>query len=376
VKKFYVTLEVELRRSLDSKESAAVLHGAGARHVDLSAYPSVPAALAAMANPDTTTYPDKESITRAAISECQKYPHNFWVSFLLLAFLPMLRRIRYRVRPTVISADDLDQSVIDSFLCAVRDFPLDLYPTHTCLQLRRATQRAVFSAVNMEIKMANSAVEYRDEIYSETCSDSTPLGDRIPATLSADDREDASHTLRKRLSRYMMPNPALDLVAESARTPRRLRALVQAALWDQDEEVRERTYQRVKKARNRLKHALRPILDGTAGRQLVLPLGGLAQTHSSLFELVQDLVWETKNVESDFAACGQGIQPLSKRTEKRSEPFEGSGVGEVWVSDFTPLMPPSKYPISLKRKNGVLEASKTRMPTFDKPSFAGSRLGK
>lgn len=73
------------------------------------------------------------------------------------------------------------------------------------------------------------------------------------------------------------------------RTPRRLRSLVRAALWDQDEGVRERMYQRLKKQKSRMKRELRKILDGTSEQQMILPMGGFERNRSSLLELIEDL---------------------------------------------------------------------------------------
>ena len=63
---------------------------------------------------------------------------------LLLAYYPMLSRLRHRIYGDSISRCDLDQIVITTFLSVVADFPLAEKPDRIAMHLRQRTQRRVF----------------------------------------------------------------------------------------------------------------------------------------------------------------------------------------------------------------------------------------
>lgn len=87
---------------------------------------------------------EKESLTAALVEEQQRGGHSLWGCLLVLAFYPMLSKLRHRILSYTFVREDVDQLVLSTFIEIVREFPLDKASDRLCLRLRQATQRAVF----------------------------------------------------------------------------------------------------------------------------------------------------------------------------------------------------------------------------------------
>ena len=89
------------------------------------------------------SYPAREALTRAMLEEQRETGKPLWSSALLVAYYPMLSRLRHRLVTTTVTSEELDQVVVAAFLAAVSEVPLDL--DRLPMRLRQRTERQVFT---------------------------------------------------------------------------------------------------------------------------------------------------------------------------------------------------------------------------------------
>ncbi len=105
---------------------------------------TVPDLLALLGEGRVNDYVRKDLATRGLLAEYQRSGDSFWSSLLLVAYFPMLSRLRHRIWGNCVGQDDLDQLVIIAFLGVCRDYDLDRYDSYTIVRLRQLTQKRVF----------------------------------------------------------------------------------------------------------------------------------------------------------------------------------------------------------------------------------------
>ena len=93
---------------------------------------------------------ERERLTLKLIATAQRDSGGPWSTVLLVAFLPMLRRLRGSIRGDALDSDDLDQLVLTSFLEAVASYPLDRWTDRSAMRLKQSTRRGVFTVVGAE----------------------------------------------------------------------------------------------------------------------------------------------------------------------------------------------------------------------------------
>ena len=120
---------------------------AKARHAALAAYDTLAQLVLALDLSSGVDYGQRDAITRALIAEQQREPHPAWSSALLLAYYPMLSHLRHRVQGDALDGDDLEQTVVSTFLEQIARYPLEYRRDRTCMYLRQETTRAVFGRV-------------------------------------------------------------------------------------------------------------------------------------------------------------------------------------------------------------------------------------
>ena len=118
---------------------------------------NMPAVLATLAERERKTYANREALTKALLTEYQSRPSSLWSSALIVAYGPMLLRLRNRLMSDDMPGDDLDQMVFETFLGVARRLSLDDPRGRLPMFLRQATQRAVFRILNDE-------AEYQEEL--------------------------------------------------------------------------------------------------------------------------------------------------------------------------------------------------------------------
>lgn len=144
-----------LLKDLHTKEDILLFQRARNRNPALTHYNTPFSVLTVLSDTLDNSYAQKEEITRALIREQQSNPHRFWSSLLITAYLPMLIRLRKRIRGSIFPSDDLDQVVIYSFLEVIRQFPLSKWRNHNCVRLSHQTRRRVFHELRRESNYQN-----------------------------------------------------------------------------------------------------------------------------------------------------------------------------------------------------------------------------
>jgi hypothetical protein len=150
------TLEELKKNSLHSRHAARSLEKTRATYPALAAY-ATPEALVAALDLGSSLSPDERaSLAGTLVALSQRDPDPVWSSLVLLAFAPLLRRLRARFGPR--SDEDLDQEILASFLEAARTA---LAGPHLALALRWRTEKLVYRFVRGERRAAT--VEPFDE---------------------------------------------------------------------------------------------------------------------------------------------------------------------------------------------------------------------
>jgi len=127
------------------------------RHAPLAAFPKVDLLVEALDLRSSLSPEDRNAVVTALAIEAQRAPHPLWQSLLLVAFAPMLRRLRARLdKPR---NEELDQRVLFAFLSALRAIVPGPF---TPLALRWATEKAVFGAVRKQ-RRAPKTIPFEEE---------------------------------------------------------------------------------------------------------------------------------------------------------------------------------------------------------------------
>jgi len=137
----------QLATCLASPSSLRALVEVGARRPALVAYASPQAVLEALRADSSRTVEERDAILVALLEELRTTKGAVWQALLVLAFEPMLVRIRTRLgKPVAVrfgrsQADDLDQRVLLAFADAAGTLRIK---SHAARALRLAVKRSVF----------------------------------------------------------------------------------------------------------------------------------------------------------------------------------------------------------------------------------------
>ena len=113
-----------LRGEVFSRRNALLFDEARTRHDALDRHTTIASVLGVLDDERRLAYVEKEALTRALVAEQQATPSSYWSAVLLLAYYPMLSRLRHRIYGDSVASCDLDQIVITTFLSVVAGFPL------------------------------------------------------------------------------------------------------------------------------------------------------------------------------------------------------------------------------------------------------------
>jgi hypothetical protein len=249
-------LEIELQAA----SNRVVFARARRRRPALAMHDSIVSMLMVLRDPSQRGMDDKETLTRAILAEHAHCPHRLWATLLLLACGPMLRRLRRRIQGETLTADDLDQLVVSTFLEVIAAFPLDHRNDRTFMYLRQMTQRRVFEQVrterrNQEFVRVATAHELRVyEQLDRAWPDMRPPGESDDAEVYDDATQIAFLHAR---AGDALDTDKLEPVIATMVHGERLRAYVERAHPHVDAEERRRIYQRIKRNHSRLIGRLR-----------------------------------------------------------------------------------------------------------------------
>lgn len=137
------SIESDLPRSLPRNALfSAVFTGARARRAELAPFETVADLQRALAPSSTLlSTPERRSLVTALVEESQRGRSPLWSSLLVLAFAPMLHRLRNHAGAR--GDADLDSATLVAFLAAIRAVRPGAY---TSLALRWATEKEVLTA--------------------------------------------------------------------------------------------------------------------------------------------------------------------------------------------------------------------------------------
>ena len=242
---------VERLRVDTLRTSTPVFSAARARRPALDPHPSLASVLGTLADEAEDSYPQREALTRALLEEHRETSASLWASALVLAYYPMLSRLRYRLVGPSMSRDELDQIVVTAFLAAVNDVPLEL--DRLPMRLRQRTERQVFAFLRKEREHLRPAAELDDLAMFGAES----LRQRRSARTD-EELFELSLLLDRAVARGVSPS-SLEVVEATVLRRELLRSYVERVGPDDDVE-RERTYQRLKRQRSRTLRRLRALL--------------------------------------------------------------------------------------------------------------------
>lgn len=226
------------------------------RQPALEAHPDAASVLSALADDAEATYPVRDALTRALVSEHRSSGHALWASLLLVAFFPMLSRLRNRLVSDTVPGDELDQLVVTSFLAAMTELSIHERTDRVAMRLRQRTERQVFTFLRKEREHRHPSLD----VEELTESDLEELAPRRPAT---DEKlYDLALLLQRAVEEGVSPS-GLDVVEATVLRRELLRHYVERLVPDDDLE-RERVYQRLKRQRSRALRRLKTLLGGAS----------------------------------------------------------------------------------------------------------------
>ena len=163
------------------------------RRPTLRAFPTTTALVAALEQHSPVPASTKCAAIADVLAEHRAHPHPLWPALLVLAFAPMLHRLRTRVGGRRIDADR-DQRVVMAFLEAVDTVRVENAGAFAAAALKRATERAVFAKT---IDEANEPTVVSFDENTHTPCDPFALTDQerhaeIALLRRAREREEAS----------------------------------------------------------------------------------------------------------------------------------------------------------------------------------------
>jgi len=119
-------------------------------HSVLAHHEDVASVLAVLSDESQQRYWEREAITRALVVEHQRRPHPLWSAVLVVAYYPMLLRLRVRTVSDAMSPEELDQQVVACFLEVLERIPMEPKRDRTCVRLRSKTRKRLFRLLRKE----------------------------------------------------------------------------------------------------------------------------------------------------------------------------------------------------------------------------------
>lgn len=222
------------------------------RQPALEVHPDAASVLSVLADDAEATYPTRDALARALVAEHRASGNALWASLLLVAFFPMLSRLRGRLVSDTVPGDELDQLVVTSFLAAMTELPLHDRVDRVAMRLRQRTERQVFGFLRKEREQRHPSLEV------EELSDSDPEA-LAPRRASTDEKlYDLALLLQRAVEEGISPS-GLDVIEATVLRRELLRSYVER-LEPDDDLARERLYQRLKRQRSRALKRLKTLL--------------------------------------------------------------------------------------------------------------------
>ena len=246
-----------LRRQALSAPQQAFQEGL-LRQPALAGHPSVPAVLAAFDDERDETYPSRDALTRALLAQYQASTNSLWASLLLVAYYPMLSRLRLRLNDNPFPVDELDQVVVLAFLTTLAEFPLAEVTDRVPMRIRQGTQRQVFDRLRKERALLPMAMPEEDD--DELEDSSRPPRPQQPLLSSEEEEMIDLSLLLRRAARTGFSWGGLEVVSATVLKREPLADYVDR-LCPEDALEHGRLYERLKRRRSRTMRHLRTLAD-------------------------------------------------------------------------------------------------------------------
>jgi hypothetical protein len=251
-----------LRGEVLSESHAELFNQARDRHEVLAQHSTIASVLGILDDERRAAYTEKEALTRALIVELQQSDSSFWPALLLLAYYPMLSRLRHRIYGDSIQRSDLDQIVIAEFLAVAADFPLDTKRDRIALRLRQRTERRVFRNLREEQTLQDVVLLVSPRELQRFGTTEWPT---TPSNVHPEPQTPKNAaTAVAMLVEYggdILDGECFELVTVTSICGRRIREYLLRVAPDLEEKDHIREYQRIKRRHSRAIARLRPVLD-------------------------------------------------------------------------------------------------------------------
>lgn len=205
------------------------------------------------------TYAEKDALTLEIVVEQRMNPSSFWTAVLLVAYYPMLSRLRHRIWGDAFLSDDLDQLVVTGFLTVVAEFPIESRRSHTAVKLRQRTERFVFGMVRQQQRERRKETLVEPEelefLSGEPWPETKDKGP--PSPRNAIDSADAVSFLVEQVG-DMVDGQTFDMVTATLVCGRRVSFFLDQLRPGLSQEERRLAYERIRKHRSRTLTRIRP----------------------------------------------------------------------------------------------------------------------
>lgn len=225
--------------------SSRIFEAGRARRPALGSYPDVASVLAAFADDRAESYPERDALTQALLTEHRESGQKLWATMLVAAYYPMLSRLRHRLVCDAVPKAELNQVVLTAFLTAAAELPPREQADRVAMRLRQRTERQVFAFLRKEREQQRP-----DPLLEELAMHREDMI-RAKDSESLDDRRFDLARLLERAAELGIPKDRLELVAATVLRRELLRNYVER-IGPDDELERERMYQRLKRQRTRV----------------------------------------------------------------------------------------------------------------------------
>lgn len=231
--------------------SVRAFDAARARQPELAAHPDAGSVLAALVDDREETMPARDALTAALLREHHLHPRGPWRSLLVVAFEPMLGRLRCRLITNSVPREELDQTVLCSFLLAVDQLAPRNLSHHVPVRLRQRTQRHVFRFLRKERQEQHAEVDV-ERLSAREAEPDTAAEAELRAAMGGVDLQEL---LRRGWEVGLSPQ-SKQVIQATVLEGVPLRRYVAQRCHGSDAD-REQLYQRFKRARSRALRRLR-----------------------------------------------------------------------------------------------------------------------
>ena len=259
----FKTMFRRLRRSLDRSEAAEAWAKACEAYPELAAFGLFEDVLGLLDQALAAAFPDRERLTWIAVGRDQATGETLWSTLLLVAFYPMLSRMRRAVYDSRDDQAEVDQLVIDAFFEATSAIDVTGECDGCANELRRLTLAGLSARLRADRWWWRKTEELTEAVEMNFAEGAGQDDDPPNTHLNPDEVTAFTQHAGPRWLRSKEVELLVDPIVES----RSMRSRVYEEHADPIDA--ERAYQRVKKRRSRAMAKLRTLFVPPAVQPLV-----------------------------------------------------------------------------------------------------------